>query len=168
MLLVSIFFSLGNIEFNIDIKQQNTCINYSVPLKEQVTLVYIWYISKVNKYSICIKSKQKYKKVLKLRSTDAICSPLLSTHHFCSLTPLSYTPAITKVRHSRQGPATRCNEKDHFAAILRVLGASQPIAAHPRSLLKNRSSVASQLGAINYFYFLLRFSSQRSHIELFK
>ena len=28
------------------------------------------------------------------------------------------------------GPATRCDEMDHFAAILRDLGASQPIAAH--------------------------------------
>ena len=34
------------------------------------------------------------------------------------------------------GPATRCDEIDHFAAILRVLGASQPIAAHRRSILK--------------------------------
>ena len=44
---------------------------------------------------------------------------------------------------------------------------SRSIADHRRYLPENRSSVASQLGAINCFYFLLWFSSQRSHIELF-
>ena len=46
------------------------------------------------------------------------------------------------------GPATRCGKIDHFAAILKVLEASQSIAAHRRSLLKNRSSVASQLATM--------------------
>ena len=57
------------------------------------------------------------------------------------------------------GLATRCDEIGHFAAILGVLGASQPIAAHRRSLLIHRSSVASQLPTMEYFSFLLRFSS---------
>ena len=56
---------------------------------------------------------------------------------------------------------------DHFAEILMVLEASQTTADYRRCLPENRSSVASQLGAINCFYFLLRFPSQRSHIELF-
>ena len=64
------------------------------------------------------------------------------------------------------GPAIRCDEKDHFAVIWRVLGASQVIAAHRRSLLKNRSSVASQLRTMEYVSILLRFSSQRWYKEI--
>ena len=56
----------------------------------------------------------------------------------------------------RIGPATRCNEIDHYGAILMVLEASQTTADYRRCLPESRSSVASQLGAINCFYFLLR------------
>ena len=65
------------------------------------------------------------------------------------------------------GPVTRCDEMYHFAVILRLLEASQTTADHRRCLLENRSSVASQLPTMNCFYFLLRFSSQQWHIELF-
>ena len=64
------------------------------------------------------------------------------------------------------GPATRCDEMNHFVVIFRVLEASQPIAAHRRSLLIHRSHVASQVPTMEYFSFLLRFSSQQWHIEI--
>ena len=47
----------------------------------------------------------------------------------------------------------KCNEMYYFAAILRLLEASQTIADCRRCLPENRSSVASQLGAINCFLF---------------
>ena len=50
------------------------------------------------------------------------------------------------------GPATRCDEIDHFAAIFMVLRASQTTADYRRCLPENRSSVASQLGAINCLF----------------
>ena len=52
-----------------------------------------------------------------------------------------------------KGPATRCDEIDHFPAILKLLEPSQTIAAHRRYLLQNRSSVASQLPRWNVFIF---------------
>ena len=102
------------------------------------------------------------------RGSETFCAPtLLPSRQGTSYCAAPFLKCGNILPIFSIGPATRCDEIVHFAAILRVLGASQPIAAHRRSLLQNRSSVASQLGAINYFYFLLRFSSQRSHIELF-
>ena len=66
---------------------------------------------------------------------------------------------INKLEHI--GPATRCDEMGHFAAILKLLEPSQTIAAYRRYLLQNRSSVASQLPTMECFHILLRCSSQR-------
>ena len=78
---------------------------------------------------------------------NVICGSLIShTLQYC-------TPAMGRSK----GPATRCDEIDHFAAILMVLEASQTTADYRKCLPENRSSVAIQLGAINCFYFLLRF-----------
>ena len=68
-------------------------------------------------------------------------------------------PALYKAQP--QGPATRCDEMGHFAAILKLLEPSQTIAAHRRYLLQKRSSVASQLPTMECFHILLRCSSQR-------
>ena len=59
------------------------------------------------------------------------------------------------------GPATRCDEMRHFAAILKLLEPSQTIAAYRRYLLQNRSSVASQLPTMECFHILLRCASQQ-------
>ena len=59
------------------------------------------------------------------------------------------------------GPATRCDEIEHFAAILLLLEASQPIAAHRMYLLQIRSSVASHLPTMGCFPVLLRCSLLR-------
>ena len=53
----------------------------------------------------------------------------------------------------------------HFAAILRLLEASQATADHRRCLPENRSSVASQLATMECFHFLLRCSSQLKVFE---
>ena len=53
------------------------------------------------------------------------------------------------------GPATRCDEREHFVAILLLLEASQTIADHHRCLHQNHISVASQLPTLNFFFFFL-------------
>ena len=58
--------------------------------------------------------------------------------------------------HDAIGTATRCDEIDYFAAILKTLEPSQPIAEHRNCLLQNRSSVASHLPTMGHFNFLLR------------